>query len=275
MFGDARLCRASVMPSSADQRGRRAVAGPVAEPTAGSRRRRGGFMNPTMQIVLGWLLFGGTHTALSHPPLRSRLVARLGERGFLLCYSLVAFATFVPLVWLFFARRISAAVPLPVLATVPGIWWLTMGLMFVATNLIVIGFTRPNPVSALMAPDPSGGSSSPAAVGALRITRHPAFMGVALAGLAHLLVNPAPIDRAFFGGMAVYAVLGCAHQDWRRRKAEGPALERFFAETSFFPFVAIARGRNRLVLGELRPGILVVAAIGYGLLFFHHHRFFG
>lgn len=221
-------------------------------------------------VLLGWIAFGGTHTALSHPPVRDRLVAQLGDRGFLLAYSLVAFTTFGPLAWVFFSRRVSAAVPLPDLATVPGVWWLTMAMMFVALNLIVIGFSQPNPVSALMA-----GAAEPAARGALRITRHPAFMGVGLAGLAHLLVNPAPIDRAFFGGMALYAVLGCAHQDWRRRRSGGAAIERFFAETSFLPFVAIVQGRNRFVPSELRPGILAAAATLFGLLFFTHHQIFG
>jgi uncharacterized membrane protein len=229
-------------------------------------------VDPTTQVMLGWLMFGGTHTALSHPPVRDRLVARLGERGFLGVYSLVAFATFVPLVWSFFANRIATPVPLPVLAAIPGLAWLTMLLMFVALNLILLGFTSPNPVSALMGP--GAGRAGSGAAGALRITRHPAFLGVALAGLAHVLVNPAPIDRAFFGGLALYGVVGCAHQDWRRRRTGGPALDAFFAETSFFPFVAIATGRNRLVLGELRPLVLLIAAALYGAIFFFHHRIF-
>ncbi len=229
-------------------------------------------MDATTQVGLGWLVFGGTHTALSHPPVRDRLVARFGDNGFLGLYSFVALATFVPLCWSFFANRIATPVPLPVLARIPGLGWLTMLLMFVALNLILLGFSSPNPVSALM--DRAGGRSGSGAVGALRITRHPAFMGVALAGLAHCLVNPAPIDRVFFGGMALYGVLGCAHQDWRRRRSGGAALAPFFAETSFFPFVAIAAGRNRLVLGELRPLVLLAAVALYALIFAFHHRIF-
>lgn len=227
-------------------------------------------MEPTTQVILGWLLFGGTHTVLSHPPVRDRLVARLGDRGFLAVYSLVAFATFVPLCWQFFAHRIATPVPLPLLATIPGIAWVTMVLMFVALCLILLGFSSPNPVSALMSP--AAGASG--ARGALRITRHPAFMGVALAGLSHCLVNPAAIDRAFFGGMAIYAVAGCAHQDWRRRRAGGAELAPFFAETSFFPFVAILSGRNRFVFDELRPLVLLAAAALYAAIFFFHHRLF-
>lgn len=229
-------------------------------------------MEPTTQVLFGWLMFGGTHTLLSHPPIRDRLVARLGDWGFVVLYSLVALATFVPLVWSFFENRVATPIPLPVLVTIPGISWLTVLLMFVALNLMLLGFTSRNPVSTLTGP--ASGDPGSGAVGALRITRHPAFMGVALAGLSHLLVNPAAIDRAFFGGMALYSVLGCAHQDWRRRRAGGPELAAFFAETSFLPFVAIARGRNRLVLGELRPIVLAAAGVAFLLLFFSHHKLF-
>lgn len=229
-------------------------------------------MEPTTQVLIGWLMFGGTHTVLSHPPIRDRLVARLGDWGFVVLYSLVALATFVPLVWSFFANRVATPIPLPVLVKVPTVAWVTVVLMFVALNLMLLGFTSPNPVSTLTGP--ASGSPGSGAVGALRITRHPAFMGVALAGFAHLLVNSAAIDRVFFGGMALYSVLGCAHQDWRRKRSGGPELARFYAETSFFPFVAILQGRNRLVLGELRPIVLAGAAIAFLLLFISHHRLF-
>jgi uncharacterized membrane protein len=225
-------------------------------------------MDPVQQVALGWLVFGGSHTLLSHPPLRERLVVRLGERAFQGVYSLVAFATFVPLVWIFFTQRVAAPVPLALLLHAPGPAWATIPLMFVALNMIVLGFASPNPVSSLTAKAGVG------AIGPLRITRHPGFMGVALFGVAHLLVNPAPIDRAFLGGLVGYAVLGCAHQDWRKRRAGrgDPESERFFAETSFLPFVAILQGRNRLVGRELRPGLLVAAAGAFVAIFLVHHR---
>jgi len=226
-------------------------------------------MNPAIEVLILWLLFAGTHTALSHPPIRSRLVSRLGQGGFLGLYSLVAFATFVPLAWTFFSNRSSHAVPLPVLAMTPGIWWVTMLLNLFAILLLVLGFSRPNPVSSLTA---RPGSS---AMGVLRITRHPAFMGVAILGLGHLLVNHSAIDRVFFGGTFLYALLGCAHQDWRRRQSESPELRQLFAETSFFPFVAIATGRNRFELRELSPGALIMAVSVFSLVFVFHHRFFG
>ena len=225
-------------------------------------------MDPTTKLVMWLMLFAATHTVLSHPPIRSRLVNRLGEGAFLGVYSLIAFATLVPLAWTFFANRSSHAVPLPALAMIPGIWWVTMLLNLFAIVLLVLGFSRPNPVSSLTA---RPGSS---AIGVLRITRHPAFMGVAILGFSHLLVNYSVIDRVFFGGMFLYSLLGSAHQDWRRRLSANRELQSFFAETSFFPFVAIATGRNRFEPRELRLSALIAGVIIFGLLFLFHYRLF-
>jgi len=226
-------------------------------------------MDPVVIILLLWFLFTGTHTVLSHPPIREPLVARLSLRGYIFFYSSVAFATLIPLVWAFFEYRTPSVVPLPSLAQSPGIWWVTMFLMFIAVMLLVLGFSRPNPVSSLM--DKSGSS----AMGALRITRHPAFMGVAVMGLAHLLVNYSTIDRVFFGGLLIYPILGCAHQDWRRRQTSEPGRERYFAETSFLPFVAILQGRNKLVLREFNPIAVCIGVAAYVSIFVFHHKIVG
>ena len=46
-------------------------------------------MNPVLTIVLLWLAFGTSHIVLSSLWLRGRLVAALGEKGFLGLYSLI------------------------------------------------------------------------------------------------------------------------------------------------------------------------------------------
>jgi uncharacterized membrane protein len=226
-------------------------------------------VDSAIKVLAWWMLFAGTHTVLSHPPIRSRLVSRLGEGVFQGVYSLIAFATFIPLAWTFFANRSSHAMPLPELAMTPGIWWVTMLLNLFAVVLMVLGFSRPNPVSSLTA---RPGSS---AIGVLRITRHPAFMGVAILGLSHLLVNYSAIDRVFFGGTFLYALLGSAHQDWRRHLSADAELRRFFAETSFLPFVAIATGRNRFEPSELRASALIAGVTIFGFVFVFHYRLFG
>ena len=222
-----------------------------------------------MKVLVWWVVFAGSHTLLSHPPIRSSLVSRMGEGAFQGVYSLVAIATFVPLTWTFFANRTSHSLPLTALVMTPGIWWVTMLLNLFGVVLLVLGFSRPNPVSSLTS---RPGSS---AKGVLRITRHPAFMGVAILGFSHLLVNYSAIDRVFFGGTLLYSLLGSAHQDWRKRLSPDAELQRFFAETSFFPFVAIAAGRNRFEPRELRPTALIAGVILYALVFVFHYRLFG
>jgi uncharacterized membrane protein len=225
-------------------------------------------MDPVTQVILWWVAFAGTHTVLTHPPIRSALIAGLGNGLFQVLFSLIAFATFVPLVWTFFAHQPSTAIPLAHLAQTPGVWWATMLLMLVAFELVVLGFARPNPL-ALSARAGSG------AGGILRVTRHPAFMGTALFGLAHLLVNRSPLDRAFFGGTLVYSILGCAHQDWRKRREGGPELDRYYAETSFFPFVAIVTGRTRFHAREIGGIAFAVGLALFAVVFLFHHRWFG
>ena len=51
-------------------------------------------MQPVSLLVVTGALFVGSHLALSHP-LRDGLARGLGERGFLIVYSVVALATFV------------------------------------------------------------------------------------------------------------------------------------------------------------------------------------
>jgi uncharacterized membrane protein len=217
-------------------------------------------------VIFWWVVFAGTHTVLSHPPIRSALIARLGAPMFQVGYSIIALATFVPLVWTFFAGRTGAGIPLQDLVATPGIRWLSMLLMLVAFELVVLAFARPNPVSMAGRPDSD-------AAGILRVTRHPLFMGLALFGLAHLLVRQAPLDLAFFGGMLVYSLLGAAHQDLRKR-SEGPTMQRFYQETSLLPFAAIATGRTRFEPREIGPAPLAIGLVLFAIVFVFHHRWF-
>jgi uncharacterized membrane protein len=97
-------------------------------------------------------------------------------------------------------------------------------------------------------------------------------MASAIWGAAHLLVSHTDLDRAFFGGLLVYSLLGSAHQEWRKRREAGDALRRFYEETSFLPFVAIATGRNRLEIRELPVAGIAIAAAVYVVIFVFHHR---
>ena len=62
-------------------------------------------MSVTTAIVALWVGFAVTHIVPTSPRLRPRLIGALGERGYQGVYSLVSFALFVPLVWVYIANR--------------------------------------------------------------------------------------------------------------------------------------------------------------------------
>ena len=66
-------------------------------------------VSPLALLGLAAFSFVATHFIMSHP-LRAGLVARLGERGFLLAYTVVAFATLGWTIWAF--GRVPAEAPL-------------------------------------------------------------------------------------------------------------------------------------------------------------------
>lgn len=223
-------------------------------------------MSAAYWIVFWWLMFAGSHMVLSSLPLRSQLIARLGEKGFVRLYSLIAFATFIPLVWVYFGNRHAGGV-IWNLAAVPGVRPLAAALAVLAIALIVGGVLHPSP--ALVGMKQAWGAR-----GLTRITRHPVFMGFALWALSHLLLNGFLTDILFFGGMLAFSLAGAAHQDARKRATEEKRLGQFFVESSYWPFGAIIAGRNRIIWRELPWIALAVgAAAAIGIYALHPWAF--
>jgi uncharacterized membrane protein len=211
-------------------------------------------------------MFAGTHMVLSSLPARAKLIDRLGEKAFIGLYSLVAFATFVPLVWVYLGNRHAGGLVWN-LAAAPGVRPLAMALAVLAIAVIVGGVLHPSP--ALVGIKQAWGAR-----GLTRITRHPLFMGIALWALSHLLLNGFATDVVFFGGLLAFSLAGAAHQDARKRATEGGRLGQFFAETSFWPFGAILAGRNRLIWRELPWIALAIgAAAAVGIYALHPWAF--
>ncbi len=185
-------------------------------------------MNAAIAIALLWVAFAATHMGMSSQRLRPQLVAIFGERPFLGLYSLVAFAVFVPLVWVYFSSKHSGPL-LWYLSGTAAIRWIVYVGMGAAFALMVAGIARPSPAS--MAPGEA------VVRGVFRIARHPLFMGVGLFGLLHLfVVRVNATELAFFAGFPVFAVLGCHHQDRRKLATLGEEYRAFCADTSLLPF---------------------------------------
>jgi uncharacterized membrane protein len=186
-------------------------------------------------VALAAGAFVGTHFALSHP-LRAPIVARLGERGFLGLYSLVAAGT---LWWLVQAYRGSASTSM-LWPVGDAIWAVASAVMLVASMLFMGSLVR-NP--ALV----TGGA--PAAVpgearGVYAVTRHPMMWAFALWGLVHIAIYPVAANIVLAGAMIVLALVGAALQDVKKLRAV-PGWRAWTDRTSFVPFAAIIRGRAR------------------------------
>ena len=210
-------------------------------------------MSATFWIAFWWGAFAGSHLVLSSLPVRTRFIAALGEKAFVGLYSLLAFATFIPLVWVYLGSRHAGGLAWN-LATVPGVRSLAMLIAVLGIAMIVGGVLQPSPALAGM--KQRGGAR-----GLTRITRHPLFMGIALWALSHLLLNGFVTDVLFFGGLLAFSLAGAAHQDARKRAIEQERLGQFLAETSFWPFGAVIAGRNRVIWRALP---WVAFAIGAG-----------
>ena len=111
--------------------------------------------------------------------------------------------------------------------------------------------------------------------GLTRITRHPLILPVVPWGIANsILVGNRLADWILFGGLSLYAIAGCAAQDWRVIRKEGsvgtvfePAegLQEFFQSTSFIPFGAVMDGRQNLVeIAQEVPWYAIVLGSGVG-----------
>lgn len=201
-----------------------------------------------LAVALLWALFAATHVAPSSEQLRARLVARLGERGFLGAYSLLAFAAFVPLVWFYLANRHEGALLWAIPLGGAGRWALYAG-QAVAWTIAVAGLASPSPATVGLPEDRRPREPR----GVHRITRHPLFMGLGLSGLLHLPANGFASDVAFWAGFPLFAIVGCAHQDARKRAAQ-PGYADWIARTSFLPFAGAGALRG---VRELAPVIVV------------------
>jgi uncharacterized membrane protein len=209
-------------------------------------------VSPAAQVALLWLAFSGTHLVLASRRIEPVLVARLGRQGYLGLYSLVALACFVPLCFVYFGHRHAGGWlwVLPVTGALRGL--LYAGLLF-AFVLIVASLLRPSP-AAIVPGDVRPG-------GVYLLTRHPMMTGLALIGALHLVANAAASDLAFFGGLALFPLIGARHQDQRKLAAGDPAFRAFYEATPFLLFT----GRETLRGFRELPPLAVAVGLGVGL----------
>jgi len=209
------------------------------------------------------IAFLATHF-ISSTPLRPLLAQAIGEKGYLGAYTLVAFLT---LGWMIWAFNRTPAEPLwEGLRLAPA---LLMPFSFV---LLACGLLSRNPT--LVGADKLLKAAEPAR-GIIRVTRHPMMWGFILWAVAHILARGELKATVFFGAFLVLAALGALLIDRRKEKTLGEDWQRFAQATSYFPFLAIAAGRNRFDAAEIGWRNPLIGLALYGLVFWFHPMLFG
>lgn len=216
-------------------------------------------------MLLASVLFLGTHLGISSTTLRDRLVAMLGERGYLVAYSLVAAVTLAYLIWMYGAlpRYQYFWLPDPALFVVPKI------VMPVAMILLLGGFMAKNPTAVGMENLLREGRADELTRGLTRITRHPFQWAVILWAGAHMASNGDRVSVVFFGTFLVLSLAGTVLIDRKKARRLGADWDAYARVTSNVPFAAILGGRNRLALKEQLLPVLVGLG-GYVLVYLGH-----
>jgi len=190
------------------------------------------------EFVAAFAVFLLSHAIPARPSVRASLIAALGERWFLVVYSLVALAV---LAWL-----IVAAGRAPFVELWPFEPW-QMGAPNLAMPLVCMlaayGVGAANPLS-------FGGNPNrafdPAQPGIAGVVRHPLLWAIGLWAGAHLVPNGDLAHVVLFGFFVGMALLGMAIIDRRKQRQLGRARWAMLAaNTSFVPLVALFAGRWR------------------------------
>jgi uncharacterized membrane protein len=225
-------------------------------------------MDPVLRVALCFGLFAASHLGLALPRIRRALVARLGLRGFTLCFSLVAWLTFGLAISTYAAQAAEGppglALGASAAARVALIAAITSGVM-----LMTGAFARYS-----RSPFAIGGEEVREPCGLERVTRHPFFAGTVLFGAAHALLATRLVGAVAMGGLALVAGVGAWMQDRKLLALRGDDYRAYLAVTSGIPFAAILSGRQRLVWGELPYGMLLLGiALAWALRALHAHLF--
>jgi uncharacterized membrane protein len=213
--------------------------------------------------ALCWFLL---HALVAGSGLRAVLVRRFGDKAYRAGFSLAS----VALLW-WLGHEYGRAPYAPLWHTPPLLTYVPLLVVPLAFVFLAGAFTAPSPTA--LGGERFLGRAEPA-VGLQRVTRHPFLWSVVLWAVAHLVVNADVGSLLFFGSLALTALRGTRDIDRKRRRTNPEQFAVFEARTSNVPFLAVAKGRNHLVLRELWLPLLFGLSLALGAVALHP-RFFG
>ena len=177
-------------------------------------------------LLIAALLWVGVHVGIAGSPLRARLVARLGEGGFRLGFSVLSALaiTLLVLAW-------RAAPPTPLWALPPEARWVLAGLMLPGFWLFAASVLSPNPTSL-------GQPLDGAVRGVQRITRHPMLWSFAIWAAVHIAAKGSLEGVLFFGAFLLTSLAGMPSIDAKLRARDPAGFAALVARTGIIPFAA-------------------------------------
>lgn len=186
-------------------------------------------MTAMTMLIEASLAFVGTHFLMSHP-LRAGLVAKLGEVGFAISYTVVSLLTFGWMIWAYPAA--SAEAPAPLWDT-GQVGWIVATLLMWLGSVLFLGSLRRNPAF----PRPGKKIEKiDEPNGVYAITRHPMMWGFALWAIVHAIVNPTEASLVLGFALAFLALVGAVLQDRKKEMLLGELWRGWKAKTSFIPY---------------------------------------
>ena len=219
------------------------------------------------ELALAALCFAGSHLGIAGTPVRGMLVGLIGERAYLIGYSVLSLLL---ISWLADSYKVA-----PYVETWGQLYALqipALVIVLLAFLLVVIGLTTPSPT---LVGAESLLEKEHVVKGILRVTRHPFLMGVALWSLTHLIVNGDLASLILFGSLFLLVVPGAYSIDGKRAAKMGDQWRSFAAQTSVIPFAAILQKRNHLSIRELGWWRILLAVAAYLGFLMYHLRLFG
>lgn len=182
----------------------------------------------SLAVASGALII--THFLLSHP-LRAATVAKLGDNGFRIFYSIVAFIFSAWMIWAYI--EIGPGAP-PLWNGSGLVLQLIASVLTLLASILLVGSFIGNP--ALPIPDTEArGYAAQGIHGIFYVTRHPMLWSFALWGAAHILVSPTPRQIIFSGVFIGLSLFGAHMQDRKKAMLMGDAWKSWQAQTSYWP----------------------------------------
>jgi uncharacterized membrane protein len=214
-------------------------------------------------VMVGLLLgFAIAHSGLAS--LRPRGEKLIGARLYRVLFALVS-VPFATVLIIYFINHRYDGIRLWNLQGIPGIEpivWILSAISFIFLYPSTFNLLE---VAAIKTPQLHLHEA-----GIIRITRHPQMVGQVIWCVAHGLWVGTSFMMVTSLGLILHHLFAVWHGDRRLQARYGESFETLRSQTSIIPFLAIAQGRQTLVLKEfLRPAYVGIAIFVLGFWYAH------